>query len=527
MNYFRGNDRSRQRERAKVYQEPPRIPKDGDPVVVLELVDSMNSGLESVARTVLTQNIGDATLPNARVGEPFDSAIRLLDPAEFRSVRIEIKSVAGLRELGLRCEITSDGALRVSGAPNASFEGSVFICFGDYSVQKKFAVVASDPYDLWQNNEPPEGSPYPKEHRASQGSTLRNRPPLRLLVASARGRSHAHNGLFRDDDFCAKIADDSGWSVFAVADGAGSARFSREGSRIACQAAVVSLYDTLNAKNSIVDENLKRAIVGSAKAGDLNGERSAETIKDSLVFQVFYQALYKAHAAIHEEVAARKADAETPKAESLDLNKPTDAPQGRFIARDDRFDRAKSVAMRDYSTTLLLAAIKRFPPLKSKKSGERLSEPTWAILTYWVGDGALALYRPNGEARTILLGTPDEGEYAGETRFVTDASEITEERILPRLRATFVGNFKALVMATDGISDPFFPTVAKARDNAEWDKFWLEILPRDFPGALDPKASVKDRADALLKGLDFKSKGNHDDRTLLLVVNDGEEPKCE
>lgn len=526
MDYFRGNDRSRQSERAKVYQEPPRVPKDGDPVVVLELVDLVKSGLESVARTVLTQNIGDANLPNARVGEPFDAALQLLDPADYRPLRVEAKSVHGFEELGLRCEV-DDGTLRVRGVPNASFEGSVFIYFGDYSVQKKFAVVASDPYDLWQNNEPPEGSPYPKEHKARQGSTLRNRPPLRLLVASARGRSHAHNGLFRDDDFCAKIADESGWSVFAVADGAGSARFSREGAKIACQAAVVSLYDTLNAKNSIVDENLKKAIVGSAKADDLNCERSAETIKDTLVFQSFYQALYKAHAAIHAEASAKKAESETTKAEPVNLNKPTDAPQGRFIARDDRFDRAKSVAMRDYSTTLLLAAIKRFPSLKSKKSGERLVEPTWAILTYWVGDGALALYRPNGEARTILLGTPDEGEYAGETRFVTDASEITEERILPRLRATFVRNFKALVMATDGISDPFFPTVAKARDNAEWDKFWLEILPREFPGALDPKASVKDRADALLKGLDFKSKGNHDDRTLLLVVNDGEEPKCE
>lgn len=42
-------------------------------------------------------------------------------------------------------------------------------------------------------------------------------------------------GSFRDDDFAIHLIEDSPWSVITVADGAGSAKYSREGSRIAVE----------------------------------------------------------------------------------------------------------------------------------------------------------------------------------------------------------------------------------------------------------------------------------------------------
>ncbi|MBK9225311.1 MAG: protein phosphatase 2C domain-containing protein [Flavobacterium sp.] len=54
-----------------------------------------------------------------------------------------------------------------------------------------------------------------------------------MVVASKRGRSHANVGSFRDDDFAFKDFENTGWSVICAADGAGSAKLSREGSKIA------------------------------------------------------------------------------------------------------------------------------------------------------------------------------------------------------------------------------------------------------------------------------------------------------
>ena len=42
----------------------------------------------------------------------------------------------------------------------------------------------------------------------------------------------------------------------------------------------------------------------------------------------------------------------------------------------------------------------------------------WFIASFWVGDGAMCLF--DAENKTAkLLGTPDEGEFSGQTRFLT------------------------------------------------------------------------------------------------------------
>ncbi len=167
----------------------------------------------------------------------------------------------------------------------------------------------------------------------------------------------------------------------------------------------------------------------------------------------------------------------------------------------------------DFNTTLLCAAFKRIP--KTEQTPAR-----WIVLSYWVGDGGLAIFRPNGTQGVLALGTPDGGEFAGQTRFLTMSSELTQQAICKRLRLAVVEDFQALFLASDGITDPFFPAEANLSDDAYWEKFWNETLPKEFPSALDATKSLEDRGKALLDGLKFKSKGNHDDRTLVLVLND-------
>ena len=58
-----------------------------------------------------------------------------------------------------------------------------------------------------------------------------------------------------------------------------------------------------------------------------------------------------------------------------------------------------------YATTLLLTICKKF-------------SYGWFVASFWVGDGAMCLYDKENHTST-LLGVPDEGEYAGQTRFLT------------------------------------------------------------------------------------------------------------
>lgn len=54
----------------------------------------------------------------------------------------------------------------------------------------------------------------------------------KLVVTSKRGRSHAHEGKFREDDFAVNELP-ADWCIVSVSDGAGSAKAAREGSRVA------------------------------------------------------------------------------------------------------------------------------------------------------------------------------------------------------------------------------------------------------------------------------------------------------
>ena len=60
-----------------------------------------------------------------------------------------------------------------------------------------------------------------------------------IAAASRRGKTHAHMGTHRDDSYA--FAFQEGWSIIAVADGAGSYRLSRVGAKIGCQKAVEHL----------------------------------------------------------------------------------------------------------------------------------------------------------------------------------------------------------------------------------------------------------------------------------------------
>lgn len=82
-----------------------------------------------------------------------------------------------------------------------------------------------DPKSLWKVIDPPSDAPFYKKSIDHQSVC---RSGIHIAGASRRGRSHEHVGSFRDDDYYLNFSDVSGWSVLLVADGAGSAKYSRK-----------------------------------------------------------------------------------------------------------------------------------------------------------------------------------------------------------------------------------------------------------------------------------------------------------
>lgn len=369
----------------------------------------------------------------------------------------------------------------------------------------RFAVNANS-RDLWNNNPTPEDIEYYKPDQDCDYVTVEARdgvPQKDIVAASVRGRSHANEnpGKPRDDDFKISYCKETGWYVMAVADGAGSAKFSRKGSEIACETVQdfckKCLADSSELEAAIARFNEER----SKEDNDVATEAARKAVGDR-IYGILGTAAVKAHKAINEEMEAyNKAKAEeaaqfaaeyADKAQKLDPN--AEAPKINV-----------SVAqLKDYATTLLLAICKKF-------------EFGWFVATWWVGDGAIGLYN-EGESIKIL-GEPDEGEHGGETRFITMRDIFSDAAaIYKRLRFNVVPDFTALILMTDGVSDAKFETDANLANPAKWDELW-----RDLQGENEDKCKVDLSDDnteckyQLMQWLNFYVKSNHDDRTIAIL----------
>lgn len=382
--------------------------------------------------------------------------------------------------------------LRVSGKPTAEFNGGFrlsIISPGYRSVSNLIPfIINPDPWSLWEDHPHDENAPYsdkPDQARetARAGDSL-------VLAASCRGRSHAHVGSFRDDEFLVKLAESpEEWSVLAVADGAGSARYSRQGSKLACRAAVAYLTQYLNTEP--YREKVEAGLISPLKEKLQDADNQGQSLYDfSKLAQdskantdCWYGAVWSAYTAINNECQKRL---------------------------EEKLE--EKVTFKDYNTTLLLTAFRR---LEVDGAAYTL------FLSYWVGDGAPAILKPNGLDEVFLLGEVDAGEYAGQTRFLSK-DQVDPQVVGSRLRFACVKNFEALVMMTDGVSDPFFNSENDLSDFDAWNNFWTK---KELQDAMKKNGAVSDaeRAEKLLAWLNFKETGYHDDRTLLILLPHEEE----
>ena len=443
--------------------------------------------------------VWNLNIPNAKENQTYAQTVMMpsITTKLLPGANIVLEEVSGLDEEchGLKLSVAPDGkSFSITGTPSleafrrdgataqSTFELSLRYRFLEIEMpsecpllEKKIPfVINQDPRKLWKNHpvdwdNMPEPkyikedvqAEYVKVEALADGTTQKD-----IVAASKRGRSHAQEAKPRDDHFKMKHMD-NGWYIMAVADGAGSAKFSREGSRIACEESVnyciVQLNNNKEFENAIATYNEQK--------GD--GENDARKIVGDYIYKIVGTAAFKAHKAINAEAAIRN-------------NQP-----------------------KLYATTLLLTICKKF-------------SFGWFLASFWVGDGAICLYDRKAHTAKIL-GIPDEGEYAGQTRFLT-MPEIFKDAasLYQRLRFSIVDDFTALFLMSDGVSDPKFETDANLNNPDKWDALWDDLKENGVELTDDNEASKEQ----LLNWLDFWSPGNHDDRTIAILY-EGEDVQSE
>lgn len=313
-------------------------------------------------------------------------------------------------------------------------------------------TINPDPDSLWKYFEPDPEAPFKKTNTECEKLTT---PFSNIIAASQRGRSHAHEGSFREDDYRVSFHEESGWHLLVAADGAGSAKLSRLGSQLACETSQVVLRNWLEEGAAKLDEAIPSLV----------NEDDSGKIKQ----QLYHWLVTAAHSSLN---------AIKEKAAEMDPPRPP----------------------KDFHTTLLICAAKKL-------------EAGWVLVSFTVGDGGVGIRQ--GDGTPIAFCEPDSGEFSGQTVFLTVNNVFGDPvKNMSRLHAAYVKDLSAVVLMTDGITDPRFPTEASLKDKSCWDAFWSEVSG-------SAKFEEEGAEERLLKWLSFKSPGNHDDRTVVFLLPAG------
>jgi serine/threonine protein phosphatase PrpC len=398
------------------------------------------------------------SIPNATVGKPYTHKFDL-SKEPFKGVKI--LSITG-EDLTIGFDSDSDtltSTFTNSGQFKLEFRFKLEEDLSDEiaGVKEVKLLVNPDPKSLWKNLDSDRTDPYWKEDNTSSSGVFGTK---KFIVGSKRGRSHAHEGIFRDDDFAFNFSQETGWGIIAVADGAGSAKYSRKGSILACDK-VIDYF-----KNIPLEELTK---LSDAIASELveSNELNQKSISSFCITHLG-KAAFAALTAIKEEASLKEAQ------------------------------------VKDYSTTLIFAFVKEF--------GDSLF-----VSSFWVGDGGIGIFSKDPNIIN-LLGVPDSGEFSGQTRFLTMNEIFAENSYISRIKYKIVDKSSKLILMTDGITDAKFQTDAALEKIEVWNGF-IEDLDgsNDDDIAIDFNADIKLSEENLMKWMDFWSPGNHDDRTIAIL----------
>lgn len=256
-------------------------------------------------------------------------------------------------------------------------------------------------------------------------------PNVDLVAVSHRGRTHAQEGTYRDDDFFISMVDNCALTI--VADGAGSAARSSTGSKVFCKEAGRRFCELFESKKDALLSLLEEI-----------KKREESPLKNQEVVKQLYE-LFPASALYGRQVLSQ-------------------------MATDNQ------IPLKQYHTTALFSIT---IPMKSGGC---------FCAAFQIGDGITAVLT-DGELE--LLGEADSGNFPGETVFVTSNGVFDDaSALVNRIKACFCDVPFVLISMTDGITDSYFKEGLGVGEKELWDKLMSEI--QNDKGALKPANEICD-----------------------------------
>lgn len=421
-----------------------------------------NWKIKEYCYTILTAAL---QIPNGNMGKTY---FHQFDCNALNFDAMAYHELVGLEAFGLQYNKQEK---TISGIPSQN---------GDFKIHLKFRVIGenenselhqkpinfiinADPKSLWTDKPSNHADPYWKTDAAATFNTLGTK---NSVVASKRGRAHANVGSFRDDDFALHHFQKNNWSVVAVADGAGSAVFSRKGSEIACNE-VVNYFDFQFTDEVLTSFDTLIESYNSEIDNKSDAVKSKKQLQEFITIHLGGCAKY-----VHQKL--------------------------------QEFATSKQCLLSDLHTTLIFTLFKKY-------------DFGYVVLSFGVGDCPIGIVSKN-QTEVQLLNWLDVGEYGGGTRFITMPEIFTSDKFESRINFTICSDFDYLFLMTDGIYDAKFGVEANLQKIEKWNAFIA-----DLKGANEDKHAVifeegnTQIAQQLNSWLDFWSPGNHDDRTLAVV----------
>jgi serine/threonine protein phosphatase PrpC len=449
------------------------------------------------------------TFPNAKQGEPYSEKFDFVKNGVEDIVHIEFE---GLEIFGLLFNLETKS---IEGIPTKDGDVKATMKFrikgeAEYSILNKKTIsfyINKDPKKLWSEIESDKTDPYWKEDNVSTFSKFGI--DKNIVVASKRGRSHANVGSFRDDDFSFYFNESTGWGSVAVADGAGSYKYSRQGSKIACDAVeeyvktgftneLITELETLLIKYNEIETTPKIVEITNEVDKGIEGLNTNEITSEPTLddIQISNDEI--------NEVVEESLESITNKIKGF-LYKNIGSAAFNIHKKIETFAIENKHSVKDYGSTLIFVLYKKM-------------DFGYCILSFGVGDCPIAVINKD-ETKSQLLNWLDVGEFGGGTRFIT-MPEIFQDstNLMSRINFKIIDDFSYLILMTDGIYDPKFVVEANLDKTEKWKEFIEDLKGEnaDKIGVIfDPNNSKI--ANQLSAWMDFWSAGNHDDRTLAIV----------
>jgi len=234
---------------------------------------------------------------------------------------------------------------------------------------------------------------------------------FQVIAARVRGKLHKHNGTNCDDWFETENVD--GIFVSAVSDGAGSKKFSRIGARAACRRARFYLKTQLG---KLLTRNPKLR----------------EDLAQDMKSHVFSEAANQLASMVQDAILTAREGV----IKACEDRKRKDAYM-RVVGRE--------LEAKDFACTLLVTVA---VPL-----GKEM-----LVVACQVGDGITAVLNTSADfdKAVTLLGTPDSGNYSGETDFLTSA-KFSDKANLANRTMLSRKPIDIIFSMTDGVADDYYP----------------------------------------------------------------------